>query len=353
MRSVLFHPFGLVLLTGGLLLAGAMRFAPGLGGGSAEARWVLFWALLAYGASVIGLLGSRPDVYGPGSERAIKGQLRVEAIQHPATLLPLGMAFISAAYLILLAPVHGSGLWAFIFLLAAGVAAAGSFLWHYAFNYTEEYANLVRALMATQAKRNAVVVQRQLMEMRETLQSSFASINANKGQDALRQLVDVYDRLQPVLESKRGTDSFSVTHIPGLAEETYRQGLSILADALDLMAAVHSPGNQRLEQEIGQIEEELQTLRRDRSQSERVRMGEETVASHRERLELVGQQQLRADQLLHQAGACEASLHRTRIEIAALRADSAESSVRAVIETLLRTIAHAKEVQDELKRLGY
>ncbi len=67
----------------------------------------------------------------------------------------------------------------------------------------------------------------------------------------------------------------------------------------------------------------------------------------------MGQLLLRVDQLLHQAGACEASLHRTRVEIAALRADSVESSVNAVIGTLRKTITQAKEVQDELKRLGY
>ena len=115
MRSMILHPFGLVLLIASLVLAGAMRFAPGLGGGSADAPWVLFWGLLAYGASVIGLLRSRPDVSAPElgrpdtpdklseadnlSERAIRGHLRSKAIQHPATLLPLGMAFVSAIYL--------------------------------------------------------------------------------------------------------------------------------------------------------------------------------------------------------------------------------------------------------------
>ena len=59
------------------------------------------------------------------------------------------------------------------------------------------------------------------------------------------------------------------------------------------------------------------------------------------------------DQLLHQCESCEASLHRTRIEIAALKADTAESSVRALTDTLRMTINQAKEVQEELKRLGY
>ena len=369
MRSLVLHPFGLVLMITSLVLAGAMRFAPGLGVGSGEARWVLFWGLLAYGASIIGLLRSRPDVSAPEqggldtigqfseagnmSERAIREHVRSKAIQHPAVHLPLSVAFVLAIYLVLLAPVHGGGLWAVILLIAAGVAAAGGFLWRYAFRYTEEYAMRVQALMKTMAETNAAIERRHLAELRETLQSGFARIDTKEGLGALRQLVDVYEQLQQVLESKKITDPFSVAYIPGLAEETYRRGLSVLADALDLMAAIHSPSNPRLEQEIPQIEEELQTLRRDLSQAERVRMREETIASHAERLDLVGQQRLRVDQLLHQAGACEASLHRTHIEIAALRSGDAESSVKAVVGTLRRTITQAKEVQDEFKRLGY
>ena len=101
------------------------------------------------------------------------------------------------------------------------------------------------------------------------------------------------------------------------------------------------------------IEKELDTLRGDESQAERLKMREETVASHRERLGLVQQQQLRVDQLLHQCENCEASLHRTRLDVAGLQADSSSSSVSALTDTLRATINQAKEVQEELKRLGY
>jgi len=128
---------------------------------------------------------------------------------------------------------------------------------------------------------------------------------------------------------------------------------TILADSLGLMTAIHSPTNERLEKELVDIEKELETLRQDEAQAERVRMREETMVSHKERLDLVKQQQIRVDQILHQCESCEASLHRTRIEVAALKADTAESSVRALTDTLRMTIKQAKEVQEELKRLGY
>ena len=77
------------------------------------------------------------------------------------------------------------------------------------------------------------------------------------------------------------------------------------------------------------------------------------MASHKERLDMIKQQELRVDKLLYQCDRCEASLHRTRIELASLKTESSETSVSAVTETLQRTINQAKEVQEELKRLGF
>ena len=88
-------------------------------------------------------------------------------------------------------------------------------------------------------------------------------------------------------------------------------------------------------------------------QAARIKIKEATLASNKDRLTMVKRQELRIDELLHEADRCEASLHRTRIELAALKADSAEASVNSVTETLQRTIDHAKEVQEELKKLGF
>ncbi len=68
---------------------------------------------------------------------------------------------------------------------------------------------------------------------------------------------------------------------------------------------------------------------------------------------MINQQQYQADELLFQCSRCEASLSRTRIELASLQAGSSETSVSAVTESLQRTIDQAKEVQAELKKLGY
>ena len=62
----------------------------------------------------------------------------------------------------------------------------------------------------------------------------------------------------------------------------------------------------------------------------RLRMKEELLASHRELLEMIAQQQVRVDELFHQSHLCQASLHRTRIELAAIRADTSENQSKHI-----------------------
>ena len=190
-------------------------------------------------------------------------------------------------------------------------------------------------------------------ELRRALEAGFSAIGSVEGLKALTALVWEYQELQPALGRRMDTDTLSVNLVPSLAGETYRQGLSVLSDALDLMRIVGTPDRERLEREIGGLEEDVEALKGDQDQAERLRIREDTLASHRQRLDMLGQLQVDIDQLLHQAGRCEASLHRARIELAAIRTGSSGISVSSVIEPLRETLLRAKEVQDELRGLGY
>jgi hypothetical protein len=77
------------------------------------------------------------------------------------------------------------------------------------------------------------------------------------------------------------------------------------------------------------------------------------LASHQELLDLLNQKQSRVDELFFQCDLCEASLSKTRLELASLQAGGSEAGVRSVTESLQSTINHAKEVQEELRRLGF
>ena len=189
-------------------------------------------------------------------------------------------------------------------------------------------------------------------DRREQLQRGFMALKCAEGIKALDDLVDEYSQLQPTLERRKETDPTAVAHIPALADETYGQGLSVLEDVLDLTRAIGADDRERLQQSIGALEKEIKLLGSDPSQAERVRVREERLASQKERLEILKREQLLVDELISQSDRCGASLQRVRLELAAMRADDSGDSVRAVTETLRKTIDNARGVQAELRRLG-
>ena len=190
------------------------------------------------------------------------------------------------------------------------------------------------------------------VEQWEALKEGFARVKSAEGRAAVHELSRAYSLLQPLLRRRKVTDSLAVGQIPALAGETYQQGLSVLQDALELIDATGASDRQRLEEENDRIAQEIRALRTDPSQAGRLRVREQRLASNREMLDIMNQQQARIDELLYQADRCRASLHRTRMELAAMRASDSEEGVNAVVETLRLTISHAKGVQDEMRRLG-
>jgi len=362
MRAALFHPLGVTMLAGSLLVAGTVRFLPGAGGLSTMAPWILFCGAIGYTALAAALLWSRDEAARPSdgrisetdlSEASVKKRLRGQALQHPTTILALAVAVASACYLALLASSPAAGLAATAALVVAVVAAAGSFLWHYAFRHRDRYAARSQWLMTRLEEARTRTEQTELERLRETLEEGFRYLDFPKGARALNGLEEEFFKLCPVLEDRRETAPLSIISLPPLVAETYHRGLSVLADALELMRAIHGPDRERLEAEIEEFERELESYRDDGSQRVLTLIREDALASHRQRLAMLEQLQLRADQLLHLAGRCEASLHRTRIELAAIRAGSSENSIDSAVEALQETVRRAKEVQEELHRLGY
>ena len=283
------------------------------------------------------------------SEEAIKKDIRRAALRHPATLVSIILSILF--FIIMLASAFQ--LWAVILLIISAFASVGSFFWRYSLRYDREYERRTRELLERQDQEAGQRGQTELERLKDDIQTGFSRVNSADGLKALQELVHEYEELQPVLDRGRETDPLAVAHIPALAEETYRQGLSVLAGCLDLMREIRSPNNQKLEAEAADLESQIGAMEKDDTQTERLSILKATVASHRERLSLIQQQSLRVDGLLHQSDSCEASLHRTRIELAALKADNVDTRVSAVTHALQSTINQAKEVQEELKKLGF
>ena len=287
------------------------------------------------------------------SDLEIKKELRSDAIQHPLTIIPLATCLLASMYLIFFADIFGGALGTIILLICAGVVTIASFFWQYFFRYSKAYAKRVKEIIEIQDQAQREREQVEIEQLKETVQSGFSKINSAEGTKALKELIHEYKQLQHILNHKKETDSLSVAHIHALSKEAYRQGLSVLSDALEIAQVIYSSDEESLEAEIAKFEHEIKSLEKDRIQKAQVKIKKATIISHKERIDIIKEQEVRVDRLLYQCDRCEASLHRTRLELAALKAESSETSVSAVTETLKQTITQAKDVQEELKKLGY
>ena len=139
--------------------------------------------------------------------------------------------------------------------------------------------------------------------------------------------------------------------LPDLTEETYRHGMSALSDALELFEFADGSQRRRLDAELEDIEERLE---HETYVDERTREhDEQRRASHRQLLARHDEARQRARDLLFEAERCTAALAEARIEVASVRAGDTQVDIDAVVHTLQSTIRRIRDVQDELRKLGY
>ena len=151
-------------------------------------------------------------------------------------------------------------------------------------------------------------------------------------------MANEFEQLQTVLRRWSGASLVSIGQIPTLAQETYRQGLSLLTNVLEMSLAVHESAQSELETRLAALEQEIQGLVGDGSQAKRLEIRRKRLASYKDQLQLVSRHGLHSEELLLRVNLSEAALNRTRIELASLKAESSEAGISSVNKSLRRTI---------------
>lgn len=291
------------------------------------------------------------------ADRQIRRAVLSEALQHPATEIPLAFTCVVGIFLLLIEPVLGLGAMASYVALGlgslSGLTAAGSFIWRYVLNFDQAYAEKSQVLREQQQRSSQQREQAGLAQVRARLTEGFRETRLAEGHYVLRDLDYEFKELKAVIARHKETDPLTLSYLPTLVDETFRQGLSVLDDALELARATSSPHDQRLEAEIQDLESKIRENSGKKNDQERAKLWQEKLDVSRRRLELIGKERLRLEGLLQQATKCEAALHETRIQVASLKADTWTVSVNTVLETLQKTIDQAKAVQEEMRKLGY
>ncbi|MBI4332354.1 MAG: hypothetical protein HY673_13860 [Chloroflexi bacterium] len=279
----------------------------------------------------------------------VRTKAKLEALQHPATMFPLSLSIISAVYLGMLSPLFGG------WLLAAGVCAVSAVaaVRSYRSHYAKSLPRVNREIRDHEKEEESRSEEVELSQAQDVLRKGFLNIASEEGTMVLSDLVTEYEQLRPAIAERRPADPFSVALVPALAAETYKRGLGVLSEALELIKVIQTPGKEKLDKEIAGLEQEAGVSEDEEVQAERVKLRKERLDSLKQRREMVERYQLYVDRLFGQAQRCEAALYKTRLELAAVRAGSSGATVDAVVQALQNTIHQAKLVQDELQKLGY
>jgi hypothetical protein len=290
-------------------------------------------------------------------QRAMGAEARrtmlADAAQHPVTLLPMAVVAAGAIYRVLLSTEFGGEAESLVLMVGAGTVAFVSFAWIYSYRRAEKYHERLSELMAIQHRNDLLAEIATLDEYRQELEQALDAIDFDEGRKALDELASEYESLKSTLDRQERSASMSMAVVPGLADRTYRRGLSVLEDALGLKKTERAAGRRRLETEKAVLEMEVGNASLDALDDEEIEIKKATLASHRKRLEMIGRLRLHANRLVHQASRCEASLAQARIELAEVEAGSAEAKVTTVVQALEGTVQQVKDVQEELRTMGY
>jgi len=292
------------------------------------------------------------------SERSLRKWLLSDSLQHPFTIIPGFVAGLAALILMSRDLFRGSSSAlvtnaAIVVLLGSAAVTTISFVRLYFFRYDQVKARREQEMFEVQDRKRRADENRELQRKRATLRMGFPAIGSSEGQSALARLEGEFRELEALLARMTRAERLFAGQIPALAGETYRQCLGLLSHALELSQAIRASNKQALAAEADELVGQIATLRADRSQAERVRIREATLASRKEALELIGRQDLHVEELLHGSDLGIAALQKTRMELAALTFGGPEIELVPVGESLQQAIDQAREIQEELRGLGY
>lgn len=296
-----------------------------------------------------------PDGADLAPHRSSTTSVAFEALEQSSTIVPATIAGLALIYLAVLSEELGLRVPALVAFVAGASVAAVSFVRRISGGIAADRAELEaeRVRRETDARRRAVEQER--VEARRRLADGFSRVTSEESADAADALVALGAAFDAVVDQVRRTgerDAVLVsTLLPDLVEETYGHGVSALSDALELLEFGESAQRRRMAAELDEIG---QRLALDRYDDERARSrDEERAALHRQLLARHDEARRRARELVFEAERCADALAEAHIELASLSTGQTRAAADGVAGRLQDTIRSVRDVQDELRRLGY
>jgi hypothetical protein len=254
----------------------------------------------------------------------------LETLQHPLTILPAAAGMVGGLYMGLL----GLDPRAFAFTFASSLLAAGAWVVNYFLrgeNFAEHHVEHL------QAERLAL-----RDEEVEALAQAWQTTGHADGIQQVRELRQAYGQLRAFLEERLAEDGghgLQLRRLLVLAEDTFREGVIILRQALNLVRSLASVDREGIARELAAWQAE------GNQSSTRITR----IAAHEERLSLCAEQEEAIERLLAESETLEAALQKTTLEAAKLESPEALFARGRTASELERAVEAARRVEDRLR----
>lgn len=266
---------------------------------------------------------------------AINRHVNSEAIQHPATILPAaGGAVAVGAGLVLVSPLA----------VAVGVGllfvGGASYIWNRIGRGPQIAERYVQELKQQRAQASAYEAAR--------LQEDLAHAGFAEGAKEARELREAYEKALRTLKEHFEEENFSAQRFRMLAEDAYREGMTILRQALGRYQALQGIDIKLLEKERKGWSKEIERLDADDAQASAL---QKQIDSHTRRIELYQQHETHLRALIAESNELESALETVSLQVFDLAGDKASAvfSTSGAGTRLERAVDAARRVEEKLR----
>ena len=270
--------------------------------------------------------------------RSVQKAVLSETIQHPLTLLPFGVAGVTLLYMLLL---QDTSIGLVLLCLLSGLLSVCSWIVNFVIRGESLAKRHVKKLQQLRAESFLHEVQ--------NVGTEFAAAGFGDGAQAADELTEAYEQLRGFLQSRASEGSLSVQRFVVLAQDAYREGLSVLRRALGIFQALQAVDRQKLQDELQLWRQELVRAQQ-HSHNQRIDSISKKIAGHERRLQKYEERVAQLSSLLARCEELEGALETAYMDVVdMIEADASLESHTGAAEQLEQAVEAARRVENRLR----
>jgi hypothetical protein len=266
------------------------------------------------------------------------GVLR-DAIQHPTTLLPLAVGILSGIWSLSFGWTESTFLWTAI----PAVLGASSFVCHYFMRFDTLAQRQMKRLQAKELDRRR--------EASGQLERECRQAGFSEGAKEVKELEHAFLQLWQFIRAKDAQQKSSQAgKFLTLAEDSFREGLGMVASALDTFKLLQTLDHGRLQRELVGWMADMKKYQRDPERHmAQIEALKTRIRSHQSRIQVYRAKLEQVHQCLAQSEVIEAALETTLLEVSEFLQQDQFTARAETATRLEQAVQAARNVEERLR----